>query len=61
MAPRYRFLPAEVLDSLLIGERGQAELSADLLQPSHQECAQVHPLLDRAERGLDRLALPFSW
>src|SRR5262249_61822970 len=34
---------------------GQAELGANLLQPSHQKRALVHPLLDRAKRVLDGL------
>jgi hypothetical protein len=40
----------------IVGERGQAELAANLLQPSHQKRTLVHPLLDRAERVFDRLA-----
>src|SRR6266481_1234678 len=40
----------------IVGERGQAELAAHLLQPPHQKRALVHPLLDRAERVFDRLA-----
>jgi hypothetical protein len=39
----------------IISERGQAELGAHVLQPAHQKCALVHPLLDRAKRMLDRL------
>jgi len=38
----------------IVGERGQAEFGADLLQPAHQERALVHPLFDRAERVFDR-------
>ena len=40
----------------IVGERGQAELAANLLQPSHQKRTLVHPLLDRAERVFDGLA-----
>jgi hypothetical protein len=40
----------------IVGERGQAELGANLLQPSHQKRTLVHPLLDRAKRVFDRLA-----
>src|ERR1700750_977621 len=40
----------------MVGERGQAELAANLLQPSHQKRTLVHPLLDRAERVFDGLA-----
>src|SRR6516164_961359 len=40
----------------IVGERGQAELAANLLRPPHQKCALVHPLLDRAERVFDGLA-----
>src|SRR5438105_11022282 len=40
----------------IIGERSQAELGANLLQPSHQKCTLVHPLLNRAKRVFDRLA-----
>ena len=40
----------------IVGERGQAEFGADLLQATHQKRTLVHPLLDRAERVLDRLA-----
>src|ERR1700710_1901800 len=43
--------PAEI-----VGERGQTELGADLLQATHQKRALVHPLLDRAERMFDGLA-----
>ena len=40
----------------IVGERGQAELAAHLLQPSHQKSTLVHPLLDRAKRVFDRLS-----
>jgi hypothetical protein len=40
----------------IVGERGQAELGANLLQPSHQKRTLVHPLLNRAKRVFDRLA-----
>jgi hypothetical protein len=39
-----------------MGERGQAEFGANLLQTPHQKCPLVHPLFDRAERMFDRLA-----
>ena len=39
----------------IVGQRGQAEFGANLLQPSHQKCTLVHPLLDRAKRVLDGL------
>src|SRR5579864_624628 len=39
----------------IVGERGQAELGANLRQASHQKRTLVHPLLDRAKRMLDRL------
>ena len=42
----------------VVGKRGQAELSSNLLQTSHQKCTLIHPLFDRAERVLDRLAAP---
>ena len=42
----------------IIGERGQAELTADLFQATHQKRALVHPLLDAAEWMFDRLATP---
>src|SRR3954447_15018302 len=42
----------------IVGKRGQAELGANILQATHQECTLVHPLLDRAKRVLDRLATP---
>jgi hypothetical protein len=42
----------------VVGERGQTELSPHLLQSPHEECALIHPLLDRAEWVLDRLASP---
>jgi hypothetical protein len=41
----------------IIGERGQAKLGANLLQATHQKCALIHPLFDRAKRVFDRLAL----
>ena len=34
----------------IVGQRGQAELGSNLLQPSHQKRTLVHPLLDRAKR-----------
>src|SRR5580692_1121119 len=40
----------------IVGECGQAELAANLLQPAHQKRTLVHPLLDRAERVFDGLA-----
>src|ERR1700749_297354 len=40
----------------IVGERGQAELAAHLLQPAHQKRALVHPLFDRAKRVFDGLA-----
>ena len=40
----------------IVGECGQAELAANLLQPPHQKRALVHPLFDRAKRVFDRLA-----
>src|SRR5277367_654670 len=40
----------------IIGECGQAELGANLLQTSHQKRTLVHPLLDRAKRVLNGLA-----
>jgi hypothetical protein len=40
----------------IVDERGQAELAANLLQPSHQKRTLVHPLLYRAKRVFDRLA-----
>ena len=66
-APRARFLGRErgnqlwELDDIenapeIVGERGQAELGANLLQPSRQKCTLVHPLLNRAKRVFDRLA-----
>jgi hypothetical protein len=39
----------------IVGERGQAELGAHLLQPSHQKRTLVHPLLDCAKRVFDRV------
>jgi hypothetical protein len=40
----------------IVGEGGQAELDANLLQPSHQKRTLVHPLLDRAKRVFHSLA-----
>src|ERR1700756_5640440 len=40
----------------IVGERGQAELAAHLLQPAHQKRALVDPLCDRAKRVFDGLA-----
>src|ERR1700730_16816357 len=65
-APRARFLGRERSNQFwethdiedapeIVGERGQAELGANLLQPSHQKRTLVHPLLDRAKRVFDRL------
>jgi hypothetical protein len=45
--------PAEI-----VGERGQAELTTDLLQTTHQKRSLVHPLFDRAKRVLNRLTTP---
>ena len=42
----------------IVGRRGQAELGANLLQPSHQKRTLVHPLFDRAKlvfAGLEEL------
>ena len=39
--------------SQIVRERGEAELSSNLRKPSHEKCALVHPLLDRAEWMLD--------
>src|SRR5947209_4516609 len=66
-APRARFLGRERGNQFwqsydienapeIVGERSQAELGANLLQPSHQKRTLVHPLLDRAKRVFDRLA-----
>src|SRR5580692_10354416 len=50
-----RFEPHQIEHpSEIIGERRQTKLSADLLQPAHQECALIHPLLDGPEWMLDR-------
>ena len=40
----------------IVGERGQAKFATNLLQTTHQKCALVHPLFDRAKRVFDRLA-----
>src|SRR5690242_2320638 len=40
----------------IVDERGQAELTANLFQPSHQKRTLVHPLLYRAERVFHGLA-----
>ena len=40
----------------IVGERGQAKFAANLLQATHQKCALVHPLFDRAKRVFDRFA-----
>src|SRR5215469_13766096 len=40
----------------IVGERGQAELAANLLQATHQERPLVHPLFDCAEWMLHHLA-----
>src|SRR4051795_9769529 len=51
--------PDEVEDATqIVGERSQAELTAHLLQTSHQERTLVHPLLDRSKRVLDHIAAP---
>src|SRR3954453_11427526 len=43
--------PDEIEDATqIVGERSQAELTAHLLQTSHQERTLVHPLLDRSRR-----------
>src|SRR3954466_3130299 len=39
----------------IVGQRGQAELSPHLVQATHQECALMHPLLDRPEWMFHRL------
>jgi hypothetical protein len=53
--------PDEIEDSPeIVGERGQAEFGANILQATHQKCALVHPLLDRAKRMFDRLATPIE-
>jgi hypothetical protein len=39
----------------IVGERGQTQFGADLLQTTHQKCPLVHPLLDRAEWMFDCL------
>ena len=40
----------------IIGERRQTELGSHLFEATRQEGTLVHPLLDRTERVLDRLA-----
>ena len=40
----------------IIGERGQAELAANVLEPAHQERALTHPLFDGAEGVLDAVS-----
>src|SRR3954467_2145563 len=51
--------PDEIEDATqIVGQRSQAELTAHLLQTSHQERTLVHPLLDRSKRVLDHLAAP---
>ena len=40
----------------IIGECSQAEFGANLLQATHQKCALIYPLFDRAKRVFDRLA-----
>ena len=37
----------------VVSQRGQAELAANIVLPSHQDSALSHPLLDGAERVLD--------
>jgi hypothetical protein len=39
----------------IVGERGQTELGADLLQATHQKRTLAHPLLNCAKWVLDRL------
>jgi hypothetical protein len=47
----------EIEDSpKIVGERGQAKFAANLRQATHQKCALVHPLFDRAKRVFDRFA-----
>ena len=48
-------LKRTILSTRLVGERGQTELTTNLLQTAHQERALVHPLLDAAERMFHRL------
>jgi hypothetical protein len=40
----------------IISECGQAELSTDFRQATHQKSTLIHPLLDRPKRVFDRLA-----
>ncbi len=42
--------------SEIVGERSQAELSANFLETTHQERALVHPLFDCAKRTLHLVA-----
>jgi hypothetical protein len=42
--------------SEIVGERSQAELTANFLETAHQERALVHPLFDCAKRMLHRFA-----
>ena len=53
---RHQFVKGDKIEHPpdVVGKRGQAELSSNLLQTSHQECALIHPLFDRAERVLDK-------
>jgi hypothetical protein len=44
----------------IVGERGQAKFATNLLQTTHQKCALVHPLFDRAKRVFDRFATPIE-
>ena len=41
--------------SHVVGQGGEAELPADIVEPARQERALAHPLLDRTEGMLDRL------
>jgi hypothetical protein len=53
--------PDEIEDPpQIVGERGQAEFGANLLQATHQKRALVHPLLDHAKRVFDRFATPIE-
>ena len=40
----------------IVGERGQAEFAADILDAAHQKSALIHPLFDGAEGVLDNFA-----
>jgi len=42
----------------VVGERGETELAANVLQPAHEERTMAHPLFDGAERVLDTVS-PF--